>query len=373
MTKRDAQVIIIGAGVIGTACAYYLSRRGASVLVLERAHMCAGATGATASIISVGGTSGTPEPLRPFNLESHRLIKDLEQDFEKPMETIHGGSLFVALNEQEVEEIRSYYDHARLMGVDGKLLDGSEARRLEPLLSPYVVAAFHNPVSYHVNPFRLCGGYLEAALRRNGKVEYGVEVQDIAISNGRIDRVITNRGDFHAEWVVAAAGAWTPQLFESSDTEVPIVPARGQVVLTEACERMTNLSISFLNHVYIKQTGSGNFYLGSHTEFVGFENRITLEKITAYTEIPVKAVPILNRLRVIRLFAGFRPISKDELPIIGPVLDCPKLIIASGHGRTGMRYSASTGKAISELIADGTTELSIEAFQLQRFQENKPE
>ena len=368
-----ADVIIIGAGVIGTACAYYLSCRGIRVLVLERSHLCAGASGATASVISMGGTSGTPEPLRPFNLESHRLIKGLEQDFEKPLERIHGGSMFVALNEQEAHEIRPFYEQARQMVTGCRFLNGPEVRRLEPLLGPQVVAAFHNPDSFHVSPFRLCGGYLEAALRRGGKVEYGVEVQDIAISNGRIDRVKTNRGDFHAEWVVAAAGAWTPQIFKSSDIDVPIVPARGQVVLTEACERLTNLSISFLNHVYLKQTGSGNFYLGSHTEFVGFDNRITLEKITSYTDVPVKAVPILGRLRVIRLFAGFRPISKDELPIIGPVPDCPKLIIASGHGRTGMRYSASTGKAVSELIADGTTELSIEAFQLQRFQKDKPE
>lgn len=365
-----ADVIIIGAGVIGTACAYYLSQRGVGVLVLERTHLCAGATGATASIISVGGTSGTPEPLRPFNLESHRLIKDLEQDFEKPMETIHGGSLFVALNEQEIQDIRSYYDHARLMGIDGKLLDGSEARRLEPLLSPYVVAAFHNPISYHVNPFRLCEGYLDAALRRGGRVKYGIEVQDIPIRNGCIDRVVTNRGDFHAEWVVAAAGAWTPQLFQSVDIAVPIVPAKGQAIITEACDRLTNLSLSFSNHVYLRQTESGNFYIGSQTEYVGFENRITLDKMAAFTDVPARAVPILGSLRAIRLFAGFRPISGDELPIIGPIPGCPKFIIASGHGKTGMRYSASTGKAVSELIVEGTTELSIAAFQPGRFEKN---
>jgi glycine/D-amino acid oxidase-like deaminating enzyme len=179
------------------------------------------------------------------------------------------------------------------------------------------------------------------------------------------DRIVTNRGDFHADWVVAAAGAWTPQIFHSLDLAVPIVPARGQVVLTEACDRMTDFSLSFLSHVYLKQTGNGNFYLGSHTEFVGFDNRITLEKITAYTEAPVGALPILGSLRAIRFFTGFRPISEDELPIIGSVPDCPELVLASGHGPTGMRYSASTGKAVNELIVDGTTELPLEAFQSQ--------
>jgi glycine/D-amino acid oxidase-like deaminating enzyme len=255
-----------------------------------------------------------------------------------------------------------------MMGVDGKLLDGCEARSFEPLLSQCVVAAFHNPASYHVNPFRLCEGYLGASLRRGGRVQFGVEVHDVLIKNGRIDRVVTDRGDFHSEWVVAAAGAWTPQLFKSAGIEVPIIPARGQAIITEACDRMTNLTLCFSNHVYLRQTKNGNFYIGSQTESVGFENRITLDKMAAFTGVPKKAVPVLNDMRAIRLFAGFRPISKDELPIIGPIPGCPTLIVASGHGKTGMRYSASTGKAVSELIADGTTELSINAFQPQRFE-----
>jgi glycine/D-amino acid oxidase-like deaminating enzyme len=112
-----------------------------------------------------------------------------------------------------------------------------------------------------------------------------------------------------------------------------------------------------------------NFYLGSHTEFVGFENRITLEKISQFTRIFTHGVPLLARLRALRFFAGFRPICEDNLPIIGPVPGCPKLIIASGHGRTGVRYSASTGKAVSELIVDEKTEHPMDAFAVDRFVE----
>jgi glycine/D-amino acid oxidase-like deaminating enzyme len=126
----------------------------------------------------------------------------------------------------------------------------------------------------------------------------------------------------------------------------------------------------FLNHLYVRQTASGNFYLGSQTEFVGFENRITLEKITTFTKAFVQAVPMLGRLRALRFFAGFRPICEDNLPVIGPVPECPRLIVASGHGRAGMRLSAGTGKAVSELILDGKTEHPIEAFAVDRFAGN---
>ena len=230
-----------------------------------------------------------------------------------------------------------------------------------------VAAALHNPASYHVNPFRRVAGYLGAALRRGGRVQYGVEVKEIKVGNGRIDRVVTDQGDYYADWVVVAGGAHTPQILSSLDLQIPIVPARGQVILTEACQRMTEHVIMFLDHLYIRQTASGNFYLGSHTEFVGFENRITLEKITAFTQAFTRAVPLLARLRALRFFAGFRPICEDNLPIIGPVPACSRLIVASGHGRTGVRFSASTGKAVSELIVDGKTEHPIDAFGVARF------
>ena len=363
----NSEIIIIGGGVIGTACAYFLSKRGLKVLVLERSHLGAGASGTTASIVSIGGSSSTPEPLQPLNVESYQLILDAEQDFERSLEIIRGGALYAAMNEPEALELRAFDKEIRSMGIDCKLMDGPEARREEPLLCPGVEAALLNPASYHLNPFRLVDGYLSSALNKGSRVEFGVEVRGVEVSNDRIERVVTNKGDYHADWVVVAGGAYTPQILSSLSVQIPIVPARGQVILTEACQRMTDHVIMFLNHLYIRQTASGNFYLGSHTEFVGFENRITLEKITAFTKAFVQALPLLGRVRALRFFAGFRPICEDNLPVIGPIPDCSRLILASGHGRAGVRFSAATGKAVSELILDGETEHSIEAFAVDRF------
>ena len=353
--------------MIGTACAYFLARRGAKVLVLERSHLGAGASGTTAAIVSISGSSGTPEPLRPLNVESYNLIREAELDFDRPLEVIHGGALYAAMNEQEASELQSFYEEIREMGIDCKLMDGTEARRLEPLLCRDIAGALHNPACYHVNPFRLVVGYLDAALRRGGRIEYGADVKEVKVNNGRIERVVTDRGDYHADWVVVAGGAHTPQILSSQGLQIPIVPARGQVILTEACQRMTEHVIMLLDHLYIRQTANGNFYLGSHTEFVGFENRITVEKITAFAQAFTHAVPLLARIRVLRFFAGFRPISEDTLPTIGPVPGCSRLIVASGHGRTGVRFSASTGKAVSELVLGGKTEHPMDAFAVDRF------
>ena len=363
----NPDVIVIGAGVAGTACAYFISRKGQKVLLLERTHLCAGASGASAALISLGGSSVPTGSIQQMTVEGHRLIQELEQHFEKPIEKVHGGSLYVAVGEKQVQEVRLFYERLRKIVPSCNLLDGPQARALEPMLSPQVEAAVFNPANYHVNPFRLCEGYLSAALRRGAKIEYGVTVREIKTRNDRIERVSTDHGDYVADWVVVAAGAQTPQVLSSVDIALPISPARGQVMITEACPPMTRMVLFFPDHLYVKQTVSGNFYIGSHTEFVGFDHRITLDKMTAYPRILSGYIPIFSKLRGIRFFTGFRPISVDNLPVVGPVPGCSRLIIASGHGRSGMCLSAGSGKAVSELITYGKSELPLEAFRVDRF------
>jgi len=360
-------VIIIGGGVIGTACAYFLADKGAKVKVLERSHLASGASGCTAAIISVGGSSSTPAALHPLSLESYNLALDHEPNFDPPVETIRGGALYVAMNAEEAAAIRPLHEDLRRMGIDCTMMDGAQAREFEPLLADHVTFAVHNPACFHVNPFRLSAAYLNSALRQGGAVEYGVEARNLVVANDKVEKVVTNRGDYQADWIVLAGGAYTPRLLAPLGLQIPIVPARGQVIITESCSRMTDRVLLFVDHLYARQTASGNFYLGSHTEFVGFENRITLEKLTAFTRSFTRSIPLLARVRAVRFFAGFRPICKDELPVIGPAPGCSKLIVASGHGRTGVRFSASTGKAVSEMVVDGQTEHSMEAFSPGRF------
>lgn len=361
-TKPD--VIIIGAGVIGTACAYYLSRRGARVRLLEQKHLAAGASGASAAMINI---SGTPEPLRAMNVESHRLIARLDSELDGRLELTRGGSFYVAMDEDEVVKMKALEQNVRKMGAECRCLDGNQLRKIEPLIGPKAIAGLFNTSGYHVNPFKLCEGYVSAAKRRECEIGFNVAVQGIRIRGDKIDAVITSQGDVRADWVVVAAGANTPALLSGAGIELPIFPARGQVIITEACAPTTPYSIGGFKHLYAKQNVSGNFYLGSHTEDVGFDNRITMEKLVEYMDNYRRLIPFVTQLTAIRFFSGFRPLTKDELPVIGPMAHCPRLIVASGHGRTGMRYSASTGKAVSELIFDGAAEHSIDAFSPNRF------
>jgi sarcosine oxidase subunit beta len=360
-------VIIIGGGIIGTACAHFLALKGARVLVLERSHLACGATGSTAAIIGVSGSGTTSEALLPLSLESYNLILEHQPSFDPPIEIVRGGALYVAMSDEEADAIRPFYDELGQLGIDCSIMDGPEARLFEPLLADHVTTAVFNPACFHVNPFYLGSAYLNTALGRGGRVEFGVEVKEIVTGSNRVRKVVTNRGDFQGDWVVVAGGANTPELLDTHGLQIPIVPARGQVILTEACPPMTERVLMFVDHLYTRQSVSGNFYLGSHTEFVGFDNRITLDKIATFTRSFTRSIPMLSRLQALRFFAGFRPICEDNLPVIGPVPGCSNLLVASGHGRTGVRFSASTGKAVSEMIVDGRTEQNMDAFSPARF------
>ena len=364
LSKKRPDVLIIGAGIIGTACASFLARRGARVRVLERKHLTAGATGASAALINIGGT---PEPLQAMNVESHRLISRLDRELEGRLELTRGGSLYVAMDAGEIGQLKALKENIEEMGAECLLLDGDELRRLEPLIGPEAVAGAFNTGGYHVNPFRLNEGYAADARRHGCRIAFDVSVSEIRVRAGKIDTVVTSRGDMQADWVVVAAGAHTPAILSGSGMDLPIYPARGQVIITEACGPTTPRTIASFNHLYVKQNASGNFYLGSHTEDVGFDNRVTLEKLGPYMDYYRRLAPFVTQLTAIRFFSGFRPLCRDELPVIGPMPHCRNIIVASGHGRTGIRYSASTGKAVSEWIVDGATEHAIDVFAPARF------
>ena len=211
----NSDVVIIGGGIIGTACAYFLAGKGARVMDLERDHLACGATGSTAAIISVSGSASTPQALLPLSLESYNLILEHAHNFDPDIELAQDGALYAAMNDDEAAAIYPFYEEIWQMGIDCRIMDGPEARRLEPLLAERVTAAVFNPASFHVNPFHLSAAYLNSALREGGRVEYGVEVREIVTVSDRVEKVVTNRGDFRGEWVVIAGGANSPELLSS--------------------------------------------------------------------------------------------------------------------------------------------------------------
>lgn len=351
--------------MIGAACAYYLANRGVAVLLLEARHLAAGASGATAGM--VGASGGSPAPLRPLALQSVGLLLAAVEDFEPEPEIKHGGSIFVALDAEQAEALETQVQGDEALGIASRMLDAQAAREVEPLLSEHVVAAVHRPADYHLNPFLLCRGYLGAAVRKGAVARFGVKVLDVVAEGDRVVRVVTDEGDIACGWIVNAAGAHAPQIMGSSRWRVPVEPGRGQVIVTEATAPLTPHMINSPGHLYTRQTKRGNFLIGSETERVGFDSRITLDNVSRYARGVAAVVPLLTRLAVIRFHTGWRPLTPDDLPVIGPLPDCPRLLMATGHGRSGVILSAITGSLIADLVVEGAPRMPIDLFSIERF------
>ena len=218
----------------------------------------------------------------------------------------------------------------------------------------------------------------------------GCKVENIMVMNDRVREVHTTAGSIHSRRVVCAAGTGSNEIGKMIIVDIPVMPQRGQILVTEPGERTLNKIISGAEYLGTKanidelmpkdeeaaklglgftaeQTASGNILLGSTREFAGFDNNTTPEAINAIAKNAINYIPWIEDLDVIRSFAGLRPYSPDGLPILGTVKGVKGFFIATGHSGDGVCLAPITGKLMSELVLDGETSIDISSFSLYRF------
>jgi sarcosine oxidase subunit beta len=375
------EVVVIGGGVIGTSVAYYLARRGVRATLLERGDMASGSSGACDGLVLL--QSKKPGIHLRLAMESRNLFDRLMEDLPVSIEYRRGGGMVVIETEEEFHAMEHYVQEQRETGLEVALLDIAAARRIEPELSESLVGAAYSSLDGQVNPIALTHGFALGARALGASIRTHTEVTGIRREGGRVTGVETDQGRFSAEVVVNAAGVYSPWVGEMLGITIPILPRRGQLLVTAAAKRIINgcfISARYIaakHHpelakgkgegIAIEQTESGNLLLGSTREFVGFDRRTTVEALRGIARRTMAVLPRLSDLNVIRSFAGLRPYTPDGLPILGPVQGVDGFIMAAGHEGDGIALSPITGKLIAQHIAEGRTEIPLEPFRLERF------
>jgi glycine/D-amino acid oxidase-like deaminating enzyme len=191
-------------------------------------------------------------------------------------------------------------------------------------------------------------------------------VHGLACARGRITAVRTTAGDIPCGTVVNAAGAWAPEIGAMAGVRVPVVPGRGQIVLTEAAPRFITKVLSGVEPS-ARQTRRGNVIIGSTVEAGGFDKRVTLPTIHEFAREILPRFPRLRRLRVLRSWAGLRPMTPDDRPILGRVPEPAGLVLAVGLGRRGICYAGGAGRLVAELVLGKPPFLPAESLRLERF------
>ncbi len=376
-----SDVVIIGAGIIGSSIAYHLGLSKLRVTLLERRDIASGSSGACDGLVFL--QSKKPGIHLELAMESRRRFDLLVRRLPMPIEYKATGGMVVVETEDEMAAMEKFVDAQQKVGLDVTLLNGDRARQVEPHLSGHILGATSSPLDGQVNPIALTLGFALGAKNLGVQVITGTAVHGIEITGGRVSAVETDCGRFEADIIVNAAGSHAPEIGNMVGLSIPIKPRRGQIVVTEACPPMLKhcmISAKYIaakfnpemanaggEGISIEQTENGNLLLGSTREFVGYDKRNTTKGLQRICAKTAGIIPALEQANVIRAFAGLRPYTPDGLPILGPVADVPGFFMAAGHEGDGIALSPITGELIAQMIVKGKSDFPLDAFRLGRF------
>lgn len=361
----ETDTIIIGGGIIGCASAYYLATRGIRSVVLERRGIATEASGANAGV--VGASGGVPGRTLMHTKKSLELLARDADELGRPVELVRQGRILLAANEDEWAEVQEFAATRQADGVETHLIAADGLRELDAAIGPGFAGAAYVPGDGHVNPFLLTHAYAAGARRLGAEIRLHVEAIRLEVADDAVTGVLTQTGQIRARRVIVAAGAWSSLLLAPLGIEIPVRPGRGQMLVTEPLPPVTARVIR-TPQMGIRQDVHGHVLIGSAVEDVGYNREVTLPVLSTFCRLATAIVPALKDARIIRTWAGLRPMTPDSLPIIDTVPGIDGLVLATGHSRTGITYAAVSAWLLTELITEGRTELPLDPFRLERWQ-----
>ena len=393
MTRPD--VLIVGGGVIGCAVAYEISKEGLRVTLLERAGLCAGASGANGALI--WPQSMRRCPALDLTLACWRLFPTLGEELGADIEYRQTGGMVAIETEAQWRQMAEYVAGQPEVCLPAELVDGDEARRREPVLSPDVRGAVYAEHGGTINPFRLTLGYAHAARVRGTILVTGTEVLSLLRRRDRIAGVTTSAGEVEADLVILAGGSWSGALGATANVHVPVTPRQGMVVVTEPAPFKLHHVLKPIKSdtdmwrfsqpwppdapgkpgydpnlppgkgMGMAQMVAGNLVIGSTSRFVGLDRAPTLAGIRYVLESARRIAPAIGPLRMLRTWAGFRPYTPDGLPLLGPAPGVEGLVLATGHDGSGIGMSPVSAKLVAACVTKADPPLPLEPFDPRRF------
>ena len=380
-------VIIIGGGIIGSSVAWQLARRKKKVLVIERKDVCSGSAGATDGV--VGYHTKKPGLQLDLAVQSIEMFRTLNRDLETNVEYgLEAGGMQPVEDKDQWDMLASMAAEQRRSGVDIRMITAEEACSIEPNLNPDIYGALWSPTGGKVNPLAMTFGFARAAKRLGAVYLTETEVTHILTEGGRAVGVNTSAGEFRADCIVDAAGAWAGKVAALAGIDLPIRPRKGQLLITEPIGPFLRATVQCAMYNVIKfrpetikdpavlklgsslsieQQESGGLIIGGTREFADFEEENTFEAVETMVKRAVRFFPALKDVSIIRSFSGFRPYTPDGLSMMGEVRTLPGFYMAAGHEGDGIALSPITGRLMAELITDGKTSYDITPFSPNRF------
>ena len=364
---KSADVVVIGAGVVGCSVAYYLAREGVSVTILEREAIGSGASAHATGSLSLLGAEFSPgasfQIARASYSEFQQIVPELE--FATGVDLLYQRrpSLRLALDDEEADLIKSLMvwqqPHVNMHWIDAK-----EVHSIEPRLSPSIVGAVYEDESAQLDSYRLNLALARGAELKGANI-VNREVTGLVTSGPTISGVKTASEEIHCDSVVVAAGTWSRAFTPWLSFPVPVRPLKGERLLLNYPGEPLPVLISSPKRGHMISRMDGFTSVGStggrdydQKEIFWGEEFDRQPTATARLELLQRAIdvfPDLERAELVQQLAGSRPLSPDSKPIIGPVPGREGVFLATGHTTKGIHLGPITGRIIADYICRGST------------------
>jgi glycine oxidase len=361
-------VLIVGGGIIGAACARALAAHDRSVLVVDAGSKPGAATGASAGMLAPLADTSTNDPLLSLRIRGRDLYRDLVPALQKETGLDIGlwteGIVQVAFGAEDVDQLKGDIARQRQQGFPVEWLEAAELRERCPGISPSALGAALFPEDGALEPLVLLEALTRSAAARGAAFRRGERVESVVITADRAAGVRTATETIGAGAVLIAAGCWSGRI-EGLPRPLSVEPVRGQMAALDWPPQEPR-AIVFARHGYVLTRG-GEAIVGSTMEHVGFDASVTESAIAQLLGNARLVYPALEQAPELRRWAGLRPGTPDGRPIIGRDSQIENLWYATGHGRNGILLAAVTGELIAAVHAGEAVESDLTAVSPARF------
>lgn len=382
--RRD--IVVIGGGIIGAAIAYYCSKAGLDITVLEKGELASGTSSrCDGNILAIDKNPGIDSQM---SLKSQELVHQLNNELDIPFEYRNPGSILVCENEEEMEAAQKWVKQQREAGLDLRMLDRQDLRNESKYFADDLLGGVECKTDSTVNPYMLTFSLFHRAQKLGTKIHTKTEVTQLMKQSDGTFRIETTNGVYTANKVVNAAGIWAPFIGEMLGVHIPIVPRKGHIIVASRQQPVGLRKIQEFGYLLSKfggerqvddttkkygvalvfePTASQNFLIGSSRQFNGYETKVDWNVIRCMARRAVRFFPKIGDMTYIRTYTGLRPWTEDHFPIISHVDEVPNFYVAAGHEGDGISLAAITGKVIQEMLCDEETSIPVEPLRYDRF------
>ena len=369
---QTAEVIIIGSGVIGNAAAYYLACKGRKVIVLEGSDNI-GNGGSSRNGGGVRQSGRDPRELEMVMWGIQNLWPHLHEELDADVEYVQKGNLRLGKTTAHMQILQKLTDSAVKCGLDVRMIDAQEVRRINPYLSEEVIGASWCPTDGHANPMKTTLAYYRKARALGVRFITGEKVVRLEKIHGKLRKVITEKNVYEAEKVLVAAGYESREIIRTVGIDVPMIKQKMQCLVTEAEPRMFEQMLGTAEaDFYGHQSSHGSFVFGGSSGQEGYESDKD-RLIASSISVPcicrgiLKYFPGLAETKIVRAWTGWIDPCVDGIPVMSNVEEAEGLYLATGFSGHGFGIAPAAGYHLSQMICEEEPVVDMRAFRYDRF------